>query len=124
MREEFSDVVEFVYIYIKEAHPEDEWQMDSNVEKGVVFMQPTTMEERLQLAQTFVSAMEIEGPMLVDEISNIANACFAAWPERLYVVGIDGRIAYKGGMGPFRFDPGELEDFLGSSYRGSFGKSG
>ncbi len=39
-------------------------------------------------------------------------ACYAAWPERLYVVGTDGRIIYKGGMGPFYFDPDEVEEIL------------
>lgn len=46
------------------------------------------------------------------DIRNTANACYAAWPERLYVIGTDGRIAYKGGMGPFEFDTDELEQFL------------
>jgi hypothetical protein len=118
MREDFASIAEFVYIYIKEAHPEDEWQAPSNTESGIVFDQPKTIEDRMRLAQTFVAKMEVETPTLVDDMSNIANACYAAWPERIYVIGSDGRIAYKGGMGPFRFDPDELEDFLNSNYRG------
>ncbi len=116
MRKKYSGVTEWVYIYIKEAHPEDEWQMDSNAEAGVVFKQPTTNAERLALARSFVAKMGVEGTLLVDDISNLANACFAAWPERLYVLDTDGRIVYKGGMGPFRFDPDELEEFLERTY--------
>jgi hypothetical protein len=33
-------------IYISEAHPEDEWQMDSNKEDGFVF-KPDKAEARL-----------------------------------------------------------------------------
>jgi len=118
MRKEYSDSTEFLYVYIKEAHPDDEWQMDSNVDAKLVFKQPKTFDERMELAQTFVTEMEIEGPVVVDEIDNIANACFSAWPERLYVIGTDGRIVYKGGMGPFNFDADELEEFLDTTHRG------
>ena len=55
MRKEFAEVAEFVYIYIKEAHPEDEWQMESNAEDEVVYTQPTTMGERLEVANAFVA---------------------------------------------------------------------
>ena len=114
MREQFKDAAEFAYIYIKEAHPEDEWQMDSNVEGDVVYTQPKEMDERVSLAETFVSTMNLEGRMLVDDMANTANACYAAWPERIYVIGVDGRILYKGGIGPFYFDPSELRGFLSS----------
>lgn len=117
MRQGYGEELEFLYVYIKEAHPDDEWQMDSNVEKDLVFNQPKTFEERMNLAQAFVTEMEIEGPVMVDEIDNIANACFAAWPERLYVIDTDGRIVYKGGMGPFDFDTDELDEFLRSNYQ-------
>lgn len=99
-------------VYIKEAHPSDEWQMKSNEEEGVVYTQPKTMDERLNMAQTFVDQTEIGLPVLVDDISNTANACFAAWPERIYVIGTDGKIAYKGEPGPTGFDPDELDEFL------------
>ena len=112
MANELDDKIELVFIYIKEAHPADEWQMESNVEDGVVFDQPTTDEERMRRARSFVSEMDLEAPTLVDDIRNTANACYAAWPERLYVIDTDGRIAYKGGMGPFKFDTDELEEFL------------
>ena len=116
IRKKYSNVAEFVYVYIKEAHPDDEWQTDSNRDAEVVFNQPKTFPERLKLAQTFMSEMAVEGTTLVDDISNTANACFAAWPERLYVIGRDGRIKYKGGMGPFYFDPEEVVQFLEENY--------
>ena len=116
LRERYEGLVEFAYIYIKEAHPDDEWQMDSNLEDGVVYEQPQSFDDRLDLARAFVSEMSVETLTLVDDIRNTANACFAAWPERFYVVHTDGRIAYKGGMGPFYFDPAELEEFLEKRY--------
>ena len=112
LRVEHADKLELVFVYIKEAHPADEWQMASNEAAGVVFTQPRNNAERLMRARAFVTEMGLEGRTLVDDITNVANACYAAWPERLYAVGTDGRIAYKGGMGPFDFDTDELEDFI------------
>ena len=33
-------------------------------------------------------------------------------PDRLYVIGRDGRVVYKGGRGPFGFKTGEMEQAL------------
>jgi hypothetical protein len=35
-------------------------------------------------------------------------------PERLYLVGRDGRIAYQGGMGPMFFRPAEWAEAIES----------
>lgn len=91
--------------------------MDSNVESGVVYSQPDTFEARQELAKTFVDRMGVETDTLVDDIRNTALACYAAWPERIYIVDRDGRILYKGGIGPFYFEPDELREFLESMPR-------
>lgn len=101
-------------VYIKEAHPEDEWQMESNVDSDVVYSQPQTFEARMDLARTFVDRLGVETDTLVDDIRNTALACYAAWPERIYVIDREGRIQYKGGVGPFYFEPEELRSFLES----------
>lgn len=112
IREDFRGKVEVVLVYIKEAHSGDEWQTDSNVEAKVVFDQPKTFEARLDLARTFVDRMEVETDTLVDDVRNTAMACYAAWPERIYVIDREGRIVYKGGMGPFYFAPDQLREVL------------
>lgn len=116
MREEWSPAVEFTYVYIKEAHPKDEWQVRANEKGDVIFNQPRTMVERMDLASTFVEKMDVETRTLVDDISNVANVCYAGWPERIYVIEKGGIIAYKGGMGPFLFDTDELGEFLEENY--------
>ncbi len=112
LQKKYSDVVNFVIVYIKEAHPDDEWQMEDNEESGVIYSQPKSTEERRELARAFIDQMDVETETLLDDIDNTAMACYAAWPERLYVIGTDGRIIYKGGMGPFYFDPDEVEELL------------
>ena len=64
----------------------------------------------------FVTSMELKTTTYVDDIRNTAMACYAAWPERIYVVDTDGKIVYKGGMGPFSFDVDEVKDFLNERF--------
>ena len=112
LREEFSSQAEFAIVYIKEAHPEDEWQSENNVKQDVLYRQPKTFEARMEVAREFVDRMGVETDAYVDDIRNTALACYAAWPERIYVIDRDGRISYKGGVGPFYFDPDELRELL------------
>ena len=55
--------------------------------------------------------------MLIDGMDDAACRAFSAWPERIYIVGADGRIVYRGGHGPYDFHPEEaraaLEAMLG-----------
>mgnify|MGYP000356324549 CR=1 FL=1 len=46
----YRDRAHLFAVYIREAHPTDEWQMDSNVDQGVCYPQPRTLEERLVIA--------------------------------------------------------------------------
>jgi hypothetical protein len=102
----------FLTVYISEAHPEDEWQMDSNVKDQVVFKQPKTFEERKGLVKVLVDRLKYRMPVAIDAIDGQAEKVFAAWPERIYVIGRDGTVVYKGGMGPFGFLPDEAEEAL------------
>jgi len=86
--------------------------MDSNREEGFVFKQPRTLDERVKAASLLVGRLGLPLPLAVDGMDNALETAFAAWPERIYVLARGGRIAYKGGMGPFGFHPEEAEPAL------------
>lgn len=86
--------------------------MASNEKEGVCFPQPTTLAERVHIADAFVTATNYRIPLLVDGIENRADELYAAWPERLYVVDEHGVLAYKGEPGPFGYHPEEVEAWL------------
>jgi len=116
MRKKYADHVRFVTLYIKEAHPLDEWQMDSNVHEGVCYPQPTNLGDRVRIANDFVKRFSYEIPLYVDPIDNPANAAYAGWPERLYIVDESGTIVYKGKPGPFGYHPEEVEAWLAKRF--------
>jgi hypothetical protein len=79
--------------------------------------QTNTVQERTQIARQCTAVLKLSMPTLVDREDNKVNAAYAGWPERLYVVGVDGKIAYQGGPGPFGFNVGELEAWLKKNAR-------
>lgn len=110
--ERFNDAIEFFVVYIREAHPTDGWQSVSNVLEDVVFTQPTTYDERVELAHACTLGMDISIPTLIDEMSNEVNEAYHAQPDRLYLVDADGTIAYRSGLGPFGFKSDEFEEAI------------
>ena len=101
--------MEFFVVYIREAHPTDEWQVESNESEGVLFEQPTTLAARSEIAQVCSLKLELSIPTLIDDIENSTDRKYYALPDRLYLIGRDGRVAYRGGPGPFGFVAAELE---------------
>ena len=61
--------------------------------------------------------LEIDIPALIDEFDSTTEKAYTAWPDRLYVIDRDGRIAYKSRPGPFGFAPGEVEAHAGTAPR-------
>jgi hypothetical protein len=106
--ENYGATAEFFMVYIREAHPSDAWQVASNEKAGVVHSSPKTEAERCELAQTCSTKLEIGFPALVDGLDDATDEAYTGWPERIYVIGTDGRIRYKSLPGPFGFEPEEL----------------
>lgn len=108
MYRQYGDRVAFFVVYIKEAHPDDGWTSQGNLADDIHVYDPTTDDERIEVAETCALRLTIEMPMLVDEIDNHVASAYGALPDRLYLVGKDGRIAYQGEKGPQGFKSEEL----------------
>lgn len=95
-------------MYIREAHPEEGWILPENRRSGIAVHEPTTDDERLAVAATCAAKLELTMPAVIDGIDNAVASAYGGWPDRLYLIGTDRRIAYQGGEGPFGFKPDEL----------------
>lgn len=108
-----KDDVEFLRVYVREAHPSDhQGATETNAKAGILIKQPTTLEDRCSVAGQCSAALNIQGPLVVDEIDNRVGRAWGGWPDRLYIIDRDGRVAYRGGPGPFGFNPREMEQSL------------
>jgi hypothetical protein len=100
-------------VYITEAHPSDVWQMQSNIKDQIVLASPKDEEERALVAGACVRKLGIKIPAVLDEFGNSTEQAYTGWPDRLYLVDANGRVAYKANPGPFGFKSDELRAAIG-----------
>ncbi len=118
--EQYHDRVQLLNIYIREAHPKDGWWLGGTISRRILkargyseaatdVYDPKTIEERQRVANRCESTLRYEIPTYVDTMDDTVNKAYAAYPTRLYLIGLDGRVVYAGGLGPFGFKPAEMK---------------
>ena len=112
LSQRYQDEATFLAVYVREAHPSDGWLMESNTKIGVKIAQPQSIAERTAVAQQCFAKLKYSMPLLVDEIHDPVGNAYSGMPARLYVIDPEGKVAYKGGRGPFGFKSGEMEQAL------------
>jgi len=70
---------------------------------------PQTIEERRKVAGRCEDALKYGIHTYVDDVDDSVNQAYAAWPTRLYLIDLEGKVAYKGGLGPFGFKPSKFK---------------
>ncbi len=108
----YKDRVRFFIVYIREAHPHDGWRVPNNLIENIIYDEPTTDEERTEVASACQINLDIHMPMLVDRIDNDIDNKYVGLPMRLFLVDAAGRIAYAGEKGPFGWDDDAFEAAL------------
>jgi hypothetical protein len=120
--EKYHQQVQFLNIYIREAHPKDGWWLGRRLTRKLVetyspkvsmeYYDPQTIEERRVVAGDCQTALQYGIHTYVDEMDDRVNKAYAAWPTRLYLIGLDGKIVYAGKMGPYHLKPKELKEAI------------
>lgn len=108
----YRDHADFLGVYVREAHPTDGWQMQSNERVGVSVAQPKSLSERATVATQCFAKIKPSFPWGVDDIDDATGHAYSGMPARLYILDPTGTVVYKGGRGPFGFKPGEMEQAL------------
>jgi len=102
---EYKDRADFIVVYVREAHPDDGWQAPSNVKQGIVYNTPQTFEERKTIAKACEVGLALKIPLIIDKMDDAVEKAYQGWPDRIYIIGKDGKVAYDGGRGPRGFQP-------------------
>ena len=66
---------------------------------------PIDDKERAKVAGACVDDLELPMPALIDGVDDKVGRAYGGWPDRLYVIGKDGKVAFAGAQGPGGFDP-------------------
>ena len=96
-------------IYIREAHALDS-RSPAGGDGNPIVEDPRNATERRAVAKLCMTKLELASiPTLIDDMDDTANEAYAGWPDRLYLIGLDGKVVFHGGRGPFGFLPDDLE---------------
>jgi hypothetical protein len=122
MYKTYKNDAEFLLVYIREAHPDSVLFVKKDGKEVLEKIQQTeTLDVRAETAQVCATSLNLSIPTLVDKDDNKVNEAYAGWPDRMAVVGVDGKIAYYGGPGPRGFKPDEVDKWL-KEFRASLSK--
>jgi hypothetical protein len=120
----YRDRVEFIVVYVKEAHASDRWWLGRSRTQRLVHElsgdlaridvdEPVTLEQRRRVAAS-CQANLFDGvvPLYVDQMDNRVASLYTARPTRIYFIDREGRVIYNPGIGPFGFSPDHLEPVI------------
>lgn len=105
MYQEYKDIVEFRMVYIREAHAIDSERPTAIAQKKKI-KQQTTYKDRCTTAKMLLNDNRLTIPCLIDSMDNQTNADYSAYPDRVFLVRQDGRLAVAADRGPRGFRPG------------------
>ena len=95
-------------IYIREAHPAD----SPRARPGSKVNDPETFDERKEVARACAEELDMGIPFVIDDMTDSTAKAYDAFPDRLFIVGADGKVAYQGGRGPKGFKVDEMKEQL------------
>lgn len=120
--ETFQSQVVFLSIFIRRTNPVNDWfpaknlsiflQKITNSIPKAVLEEPKNMADRRNAAAKCTRQQKYNCVTLVDEMDDRVNKAYAGYPARLYLIGLDGKVVYAGGMGPWEFYPQNLYDAI------------
>jgi hypothetical protein len=90
----------------------DAWQDEDNLKDNIAISSPKTLAERCAVEGACATKLALRIPAVVDDLANTTELAYTAWPDRLYVIDREGRVAYKSRPGPFGFKPAAVEQTL------------
>ena len=82
--------------------------LEVNRAEGIALVDPGTLDERAAAAEACAVRLQTRIPTLLDDVDDAVGSAYGGWPDRLYLIGRDGRVAFQGEVGPEGFQPAEL----------------
>ena len=83
LAKKFGDAVQFVFIYVREAHPGDSLPAHSSI------------AEKVRAAELLREEEEIDIPVLVDDLKGTVHRKYSKLPNPAFIIDKSGRIAFR-----------------------------
>ena len=84
LREQYSgEDVQFLFVYVREAHPGDELPAHRS------------LEDKMEAAELFSEEEEVEMPVLIDKLDGKVHRQYGGMPNPSYLIDKSGRVAFR-----------------------------
>lgn len=107
IHQQLGDRVQFVQVYIREAHAEN-WQSSINEREGIHWDQPADAPRKTEHALACSRLLKFHFPAVVDGMDHAVEDAYAAAPSRIYLVSPAGKVLFRTRLSEFDFHAGEL----------------
>lgn len=112
MRERYGSRANFLLVYIREAHSDDQWQSTRNLRESVKLAPAANMTEKEDHARMCSRKLHLNFPAVVDKMDGSVEIAYDAWPSRAFVIGTDRRVLYRTRLTELDFHADEMESVL------------
>ena len=109
----YQEDADFIFIYIREAHPVDGWYIGF---APFSISNHQNLAERFEAAELLKNVIKDFVPIFVDNMKDEAALAYGAVPERLYIVR-NGSVVFEGGGGPLFYSLEKMEKSLANILR-------
>jgi hypothetical protein len=110
----YKDRAEFLFVYVREAHPDSVLSvLDRDGHETLVKIpQAADLTGRTESAAACQRTERLKMPVAVDTLDNRVGKAYAGWPNRMVVVGTDGKIVYASPAAPRGTNAQQLHTWL------------
>ena len=116
----YEDDINFFVAYAVEAHPENDlspysgtiWPMNANISSGILYDQPKTYGERLNLVNVLMSNVTINCDILVDGPCNDFWLNYGEAPNRAYLIDRTGQVVISHGWFDYPSMVSSIDSYL------------
>ncbi|HEX4166772.1 MAG TPA: tetratricopeptide repeat protein [Bryobacteraceae bacterium] len=108
----YHSQVQFLLVYIREAHATDNWQSTRNTRDNITLSPAVSYAEKRDHAAMCTRKLHLPFPAVVDGMDGAVEKAYNAWPSRVFVVDEDGRIVYRSRLTELDFHPEDMEEAL------------
>ena len=118
----YGNDINFVVVYTVEAHPDIDYSpyyntvqtTQINVNEGILYEQPETYGERVNIVNDMLNAYAINCEVLIDSPCNEFWYAYGEAPNRAYLIDSTGKVVVSQGWFNFPVMTSEIDDYLGN----------
>jgi peroxiredoxin len=95
IRKDYRNKANVIVIYTAEAYPNNEWDVQRNIDEQIRVAQHTSLDERVKMAKLTRDGLKIDTDILVDDIDDGVAKAYDAMPNGCVILDAAGKIIAK-----------------------------